>query len=217
MRRFLLLFAFVWLCPAADLTSVLTSALRWEYTWIMELPAGTKSIDCQVATFMTAQFAYCSPRNLAIDIDTPKGASPKVTSIQTAIRSFPVELTNFINHRYFGPKETPSVTTISIPVSGLAACRKDLEKTRELVKKAVDPQTRQDLAESGITTLHFPLVCDGDPFYLAYFMKGNEVEFIWQVRPDFGPEWSYEKGSTQRRLPDPAIRNLANPELWYKP
>jgi hypothetical protein len=100
-------------------------------------------------------------------------------------------------------------------MSALSACKVDIEKTRRLVATAVGSRQRKELLNRGIS-LRFPLVCEGDPFYLVYFMKGDEVEWIWQVQPEVGPVWHYDKNGEQRRIPDLAIRNLAKPELWYE-
>jgi hypothetical protein len=214
MRLLLLCFALVGTCHASDAESALVSALRWHYRWFEQLPATTKSIDCKVATFNKAEFAYCEPGKFAIDIDIPQGTLATVTSIQIAFGSFSDELTDFMNHRYFGPPQTPSVRTLSIPVNELAGCKIDLAKTRELAVKGVSSKMRDELARDGVT-IRFPYVCQGDPFYFAYFLRNDKVEWIWQIAPDFSPAWSYEKGNEQRRIPDLAMRNLADPSLWF--
>jgi len=48
-------------------------------------------------------------------------------------------------------------------------------------------------------------------------MKGNDVEWVWQIKPGAGTVWSYDKGGAQRRIPRLAISNLTNPKLWYEP
>lgn len=214
MRLFLLWIALVGMCRASGADGALASALRWHYRWIEKLPAAATSINCKVASFSKAQFAYCEPGNLAIDVNISQDAQAAVTSIQIAVGLFPSELADFVNHRYFGPQQTPSIRTLSIPVSEVRECRIDPEKTRELTIKALSSKMRDEFAREGIT-IRYPYVCAGDPFYLLYFMRGGEVEWIWQIRPDFSPAWSYEKGNEQRKIPDLAMRNLANPSLWF--
>ena len=85
-----------------------------------------------------------------------------------------------------------------------------------MVDGAVGSRQREVLFKQGIT-LRYPIACEGDPFYLVYFMRGKAIEWIWQVKPGAGPVWHYDNNSTQRRIPEVAISNLAKPELWYTP
>jgi hypothetical protein len=181
-----------------------------------ELPARGRSTNCKVAVFTKAEFAYCEPAKLAIDIDTPQGSAASVTNITSAFFGFPAELRDFVNHRYPYPPQIPSVRTISISKPVLAECKIDIEETRQLAAEAVGSREREDLLNRGIT-LRFPLACEGDPFYLVYLMKGGDVQSIWQMRPGMGPGpvWSYDNDNNQREIPSLAIRNLAKPEMWY--
>jgi hypothetical protein len=218
MSTLRLLFFFLliaWCCPASDADQALVGALRWYYRWIAELPVTAGSPDCKVAVFTNSQFAYCEPGKLSIDIETPQGSPAAVTNITRAFTGFPEELRDFVNHRYAGPQQIPSVRTMSVSRSDLAECKVDVEQTRQLAGKAVGSRQREDLLNRGIA-LRFPLACDGDPFYLIYFMRGGDVEWIWQIRPGMGPVWSYDKHGDQREIPSLAIRNLARPEMWYR-
>lgn len=216
MLRLLVLVVFsVSVCSAFDSEDGLAGALRWYHRWIAQLPDTAKSVDCTVATFPNSSFAYCEPGPLGIDLETPQGAPAVATNITRALSDFPEELTDFVNHRYSGPKYNPTIGTLSVPASLLSACKVDFEQTRRLVATAVGSRQRTDLLNRGMS-LRFPLACEGDPFYLVYFMRGNEVEWIWQVRPGVGPVWDYGKNNEQRRIPDLALRNLAKPELWYE-
>jgi hypothetical protein len=192
----------------------LVGALRWYYRWIAELPSTAKSVDCTVAAFPNSTFTYCEPGPLAIDLETPRGSPAIATNITRALSDFSDELTDFVNHRYSGPEQTPTITKFSVPASSLSACKVDIEETRRLAATAVGPSQRKRLLNRGIT-LRFPLACEEDPFYLVYFIKGDKLEWIWQIEPGVGPVWHYDDNGEQRRIPDVAIRNLAKPELWY--
>jgi len=215
--RLLFFFAFfAWCGAASDADQALVGALRWYHRWIAELPVTAGSTDCKVAAFTESQFAYCEPGKLAIDIDAPRGSSASAANITWAVAGFPEELRDFVNRRYAGPPQIPSVRTMSIQKTVLGECKIDIEKTRQLAATAVGSRQREDLLNRGIT-LRFPLACEGDPFYLVYFMKGGDVEWIWQIRPGMGPVWSYDKHGDQSQIPALAIRNLAKPEMWYAP
>ena len=201
-------------CAAFDSEDALVGALRWYHRWIAELPSTAKSVDCTVAAFPNASFAYCKPGPFGVDLETPKGAPAVATNITRALSGFSEEVADFVNHRYSGREDTPTIGMLSVPSSSLSVCKVDLDQTRRLVATAVGPRQRKDLFNRGIS-LRFPLACEGDPFYLVYFMKGDEVEWVWQVKPGAGPFWSYDKDGQQRRIPDVALRNLTKPELWY--
>jgi hypothetical protein len=201
---------------AFDSEDGLAGALRWYHRWIAELPNTAKSVHCTVAAFQNVSFAYCEPGPLAIDLETRQGAPAVATNITRALSVFSDELINFVNHRYSGPEQKPAIRTLSFPPSSLSECKVDLSQTRRLVSTAVGSRQRKELLNRGIS-LRFPLACEGDPLYLVYFMKGGEVEWIWQVQPGVGPVWHYDNDGQQRRIPDLARRNLAKPELWYEP
>lgn len=203
-------------CAAFDSEEAVVAALRWYHRWIAELPSTAKSMDCRLATFPGSAFAYCNPGALGIDLETPQGAPAVATNITRTLSGFSTELTDFVNHRYFGPERNPVIRTLSIPASTLSACKVDIEQTRRLVVTAMDSHQRKELLNRGIS-LRFPLACEGDPFFLVYFMKGGEVEWIWQFQPGMGPVWHYDKNGDQRKIPSLAIRNLAKPEVWYEP
>lgn len=214
LRLLFFLVLVTWRCPASDGDQALAGALRWYHRWIADLPMTAGSTDCKVAAFTNSQFAYCEPGKLAIDIDTPPGSPAFATNITRAVAGFPEELRDFVNHRSAGSPQIPSVRTMSISKAVLSECKVDIEETRKLAAAAVGFRQREDLLSRGIT-LRFPLACEGDPFYLVYFMKGGDVEWIWQIRPGMGPVWSYDKHGDQREIPSLAIRNLAKPEMWY--
>ena len=202
-------------CAAFDSEEALVAASRWYHRWIAELPATAKSMDCTVAAFPTSSFAYCEPGSLGVDLETTQGSPAVATNITRVLSGFTEALTDFVNHRYSGSPRNPTIRTLSIPASVLSACKVDVEQTRRLVATTVGSRQRKELLNRGIS-LRFPQVCEGDPFYLVYFMKGDEVEWIWQVQPGVGPIWHYDKNGEQRRIPDLAIRNLTKAELWYE-
>lgn len=216
LRLLALVLASVSTCAAFDSEDGLMGALQWYYRWIAQLPSTAKSVNCTVAAFPNASFAYCEPGPLAIDIETSPGAPAVVTNIAPALSVFSDELTDFVNHRYSGPEQKPRIGTVSFPANSLSECKVDLDQTRRLASTAVGSRQRKELLNRGIS-LRFPLACAGDPFYLVYFMRGDEVEWIWQVQPGVGPVWHYDKDGQQRRIPELALRDLTKPELWYDP
>ena len=216
LRLILILVLAAWNCSGSNVDEALIGALRWYHRWIATLPQRVASVDCKVAAFSESQFAYCQPGKLGIDIDTPRGSSASVVAITQVFSGFPEELTDFLNHRYPGPTQIPSVRSLSIPRSALSACKVDLEMTRHLAETAVGSRQRKEFLSRGIT-LRFPLACDGDPFYLVYFMRGGDVQWIWQFQPGMGLVWSYDPHNDQRKVPELALRNLARPEVWFEP
>ena len=202
-------------CSASGPEDALSDALRWYYRWMDELPSTVKSVDCSAGVFSTAQFADCGPDDLAIDLDTSRPSRSVATNIARAVLGFAGELGDFRSHRYSGSPENPTIVNISVPASKLAACKTDLEQTRRLSRVAVGSRQRTKLLNSGIT-LRFPFACEGDPFYFLYFMKGERVEWIWQLNREGDTVWSYERNNAQRRIPNKAVQNLAKPEMWYR-
>jgi hypothetical protein len=215
-RRLVVLYIFsAGVCLAHDSDAALVAALRWYHRWIAVLPSTTESINCTVAAFPASSFAYCEPGSLAIDIDTPPGSPAVATNVTPLLLGFSAALTDFVNHRYSGPRGAPTIKTLSIPAGSVAQCTIDLDQTRRVSASAVGSGQRKQLLKRGIV-LRFPFLCNGDPFYLLYFMKGNDVEWIWQMRSGAGPIWHYSKSGEQRKIPDVAIENLTKPELWYE-
>jgi len=68
--------------------------------------------------------------------------------------------------------------------------------------------------------LRYPGMCEGDPFYLVYFMRSDKIEWIWQFEVSPGGLdliWSFDAGTQQRKIPELAAENLTKDELWYQP
>jgi hypothetical protein len=108
---------------------------------------------------------------------------------------------------------------VRFPVTALKECKVNIRQTAEVVAVVPDRRTRDKLEAGGYTFL-YPLICEGDPFYLVYFLKDGIVNWIWQVDLDpavLHPVWSFDAGKRQRKLPAAAIENLKKPELWYHP
>src|SRR4051794_3631861 len=108
-------------CSAFDSEETLVGALRWYHRWIAELPVTAQSIDCSVAAFPTARFAYCEPGSLGVDIDTPQGSRAVAINITRVLSDFPVALTDFVNHRRSGPEHKPTIRKFSVLASSLSA------------------------------------------------------------------------------------------------
>jgi hypothetical protein len=193
------------------------SALRWYNRWIDPLALRpTKFIDCELALFRKKGFAYCQPGSIEIEFETPVGSPPIITHIGPVFTNYSKTLHDFKIHQYPGGSESLTTRHVSIPTSALGECMRQEATSKRIAETTVSAAIRTDLSRQGIT-LRFPLACEGDPFYLVYFMKGSSVEWIWQVNDKAEPVWEFTRGNLQRRIPDAALRNISKPELWYLP
>lgn len=216
LRQLVLLFVSASICTASGPDEAAIGALRWYHRWIEKLPAETKFVECTLATFKTGAFALCEPDSVGIDLKMLQGSPPTATNVQRVLSRFSEELSDFVRHRYSGSDRNPTIRTLSISADALSTCRVNLKETRRLKASAVGSRQRKKLLQRGIS-FSFPMVCEGDPFYLLYFMRGDAIEWIWQIEPRGGPVWHYDRNGEQRKIPDLALRNMAKSDLWYRP
>lgn len=209
-------------CPRATLTQTapvkeaLRHGLSWHYRWIERLPSGVAAIRCAVAYFEERSFAFCTPGSLEIDIETGEGDSPRVINIRHAFGSFEQDLRLFRNNLRPGPEISPK-EMISIAIGDLVRCKVDWDRTRQAPGALMNEHQRKASHAEGLK-LRYPLVCEGDPFYLLYLMKGEHIRSIWQFT--IGPEgldltWTYDSDNKQRQIPERAIENLSK-TMWYR-
>lgn len=201
----------------APVKEALQSGLGWYYRWIGRIPPDLDSIPCSVACFEKRSFAFCSTGPLAIDIETAEAVPPRVTSIVQLPVSFEHALTDFLTHRGPTGSQRGPTQVISIPVRDLARCDIDWHRTRLAASAALNERQVEGLRAEGLS-LRYPLVCEGDPFYLLYLVKGDRIRSIWQFtigpgRVDFA--WSFDSDSKQRKIPERAVENLSK-EMWYQ-
>jgi hypothetical protein len=110
------------------------------------------------------------------------------------------------------------VQLISIPTEVFNDCKVDRKRTADAAAEALGKEHKAKLENDGFS-FRYPLMCEDDPFYLVYFIKGNEIQWIhkFEVFADrLELRWSYEAGTEQRAIPEVAIQNLKRAELWYK-
>ena len=209
-------------CPRATLaqTAPVKEALRyglsWHYCWIERLPSGVAAIRCTVAYFEERSFAFCTPGPLEIDIETGEGVSPRVTNIVHVHGTFKEILGQFRNNLRPG-SEISTKEVIAIAADDLVRCKVDLDRTRRAPGALMNEHQRKGLHAEGLK-LRYPLLCEGDPFYLLYLMKGEHIRSIWQFT--IGPEgldltWTYDSDNKQRQIPERAIENLSE-TMWYR-
>ncbi len=209
-------------CPRATLaqTAPVKEALRhglsWHYRWIERLPSGVAAIRCTIAYFEERSLAFCTPGPLEIDIETGEGGSPRVTNIVHVHGTFKEILGQFRNNLRPGSEISPK-EMISIATDDLVRCKVDLDRTRRAPGALMNEHQRKGLHADGLK-LRYPLVCEGDPFYLLYLMKEDRISSIWKFI--VGPEgldltWSFDLDNKQRQIPERAIENLSK-EMWYR-
>lgn len=202
----------------AGIEKAVGSALSWHYRWIEPVPRDLASIECSVALFEDQSFAYCEPVLLSMDMETTAERPPRVTNILREHWDFARALADFRAHRNPKGEARGSVQRISIPVRGLGACKVDWKQTAQASALAVPQEQRTKFENEGLS-LRYPVVCEGDPFYLVYFVRGENIEWIWlfKIYPEkIDLTWSFDSGTQQRKVPRLATDNLKKKELWYK-
>lgn len=207
--------------PSAEVGGVekaIASALSWHYRWIDPMPRDLASIECSVALFEERSFAYCEPTLLSMDIETAEQQPPRVINITYEHWDFERALADFRDHRNRTGRPLGPVQRISIPLSVLGACKVDRERTAWASATALPKQPKTEFERRGVT-LRYPLMCEGDPFYLVYLMSGGRTESVWlfQVYPDrLKLDWTFDSGTHQRKIPKLAVDNLKKEHLWYE-
>lgn len=199
-------------------TDALRGGLGWYFRWMQEVPVGAESIDCRIAIAEARGFACCSPGSIYMDIDVVGGAQPRVINIRRDMAGFERELWRLRGGvRLESLAVRYSVRSVSIAARDLGSCKIDRDLTAQAPAMAL-PAGQRPGSEMRLGR-KYPVVCEGDPLYLIYFMQGTRVEWIWQfrLRPQGADlAWSYEAGSSQRKIPERAARNLARSDLWFK-
>ena len=117
------------------------------------------------------------------------------------------------NGRSLGP-----LRKFPIAVRDLGGCTIDSKLTAHAPSVVLTKETRTALLSSG-RSFRYPVVCEGDPFYLLYSLTGEQVLWIWlyEVNGDrLELRWSFDAGTQQRKIPEQAVENLNKKELWYK-
>jgi hypothetical protein len=224
MKTGIVLLAFVISCCArcnAQRTPVedaVASALKWYFRWIMPIPTDAQRIECTLALFERSSFAYCGRISRSMDIDTADPDMPHVSSIVYESGNFDEALADFRRHRNRDGRQLGPPHLVSIPVKRLNDCKVDRKRTADAAAEAIGKEYKAKLENDGFS-FRYPLMCEDDAFYLVYFMKGNDIQWIhkFEVFADrLELRWSYEAETAQRALPEVAIQNLKRPELWYK-
>ncbi len=201
----------------ASVDRALESGLRWYYRWIEPVPTGLDAIPCSVAYFEKRSFAFCHKGPLAIDMEMPEAAPPRVTSIVPIDVSFEDALKDFLAHRGPAGLQFEPTRAVSIPVRDLVRCDVDWEQTNRAAAAVLNESQRVALRGRGVS-FRYPLVCQGDPFYLLYLMNGDRIRSVWQFTigsKDVDFSWSYDLDSKQREIPDQAVENLKK-DMWYQ-
>ncbi len=203
---------------AYHVQEAVTSALNWHYRWIEPMPRKLASIECSAALFTEKSFVLCEPIALSMNIETPGNRAPRVTYMGNEPATFDVALSAFRRNINPSGQFVGSVRKFSIAVRNLRACTIDSKLTARARSAVLTTEVRTAMLSSG-HSFRFPVICEGDPFYLLYCLTGERILWIWlyEVNGDkFGFRWSFDSGTQQRRPPERAIANLNNKELWYK-
>lgn len=194
------------------------SALKWRYRWMEPVPRDVASIQCSVALFDDLSFAFCEPVAISMIIETREKRLPRVTYIGHEPSSFEVALANFRKNMNPNGHSLGPVHKVPIAVRDLWGCTIDQKQTNRAPSVILKKEVRAALISNG-QTLRYPVICEGDPFYLLYCLADQRISWIWlyEINGDrFDLRWSFDAGTEQRKPPEQAIANLNRKELWYK-
>jgi hypothetical protein len=205
-------------CQIRSIQDAVASALGWHFRWIEAVPRGIPSIDCHIAIFDERSFAYCESVSLSIDIETIGLRDSRVVTMVYEYGGLEHALAEFREHRNPG-RALERVQRVSVSTEGLGRCRTDWNRTERAVATVLSPSQKGPLQRKGLQ-LRYPRMCENDPFYLLYLIQDNRIRSIWQfeVAPSgFNFIWSYDAGTQQRKIPELAVENLKEDDLWYRP
>ena len=90
---------------------------------------------------------------------------------------------------------------VSVPVERLKDCKVDRKRTADAAAEAIGKEHKAKLENDGFS-FRYPLMCEDDPFYLVYFMKGNDIQWIhkFEVFADrLELRWSYDPETANAR------------------
>jgi hypothetical protein len=181
------------------------------------LPSQLESVECVVAPFEKGSFGYCESISVEISMEKTRDGTTCVNYMGTGHEDFETALrTSSFRLGYYG-KAQGRPYKIRIPTSRIGQCTVNWNLTEGAPPTALNSVQKQTLRNKR-RKLRYPMICEGDPFYLVYLMNDKGISSIWQyaIYPELTLRWSFDSDSVQRSVPVKAMENLTKKELWYK-
>lgn len=192
-------------------------SLGWYYRWIGDPSPSQQSIECRAALFGEKAFVYCEPGPLSMDIEIVDSGVLRVMNLIRSFVTYDDDLRDYRLHRSGASTLQGESRRLSFSAGSLQSCRVDNSKTARFAKDALPHDFVEKLRFEGLT-LRYPKICFGDPFFLLYMLRGQEVETIWQFAEEkgqFALRWSYESSSAQRAISGRSRRAVHKHYLWW--
>lgn len=205
------------------LHETLRHGLEWYFHWVKPMPASEGRIGCRGAEFPTANFAYCEPGEVILELPkTDRSANHLNTQV---IFSTTDEYTEALTLYQRSNGEAAGGQTFQVTLSAEDITQYEPDSSlsatwMNATKRYMETYLRTLKEYGGAPPKAlFPLVAKGDPFYHVYVLQGSEVESVWEFVVTDGiiqgdhQKWVYDR--PHRNIPTKAEPNASDPQRWY--